>query len=424
MAKLLRKTWPRVRSVTIGSSKFFRVDARRRGTLGKQETFKSKEKALDRASEIDKEFENNGSEGLALSGELRSAAITAEKLLKPFGKSVVEAAQFYVAHLESRITCDNSETVERVATEWHKAKEAGKSRKLRADTLRGIAEARDLLIKNFGQRRILAVSTGDLRKYLDGLHVSHRRRFNLASLFSQFFNWSIAGGYTTANPAATIDIEVPTSDIEILSPSAALALMKKCRESYKDLAIYHAVSLFAGLRPNECRQLTWENIHLGETTITVLGKTSKTKETRNVHIEPTLLAWLEEYRPEKLAGSILPHRNFTKRTQALRAELGYSGSKEGEEGAGWPQDVLRHSYGSYWLAKYGNRAQLAENMGNSAEVIKKHYKKVVSKSAVSQYWMIVPGYEGEGITKSAHLSAKDVRKARMERVAKSLANRK
>ena len=61
----------------------------------------------------------------------------------------------------------------------------------------------------------------------------------------------------------------------------------------------------------------------------------------------------------------------------------------------WPQDVLRHSYGSYWLGKYKQRAVLAEHMGNSLQIIKKHYRQVVSKSAVAEYWRITPTYDGK-----------------------------
>ena len=41
MKKLSRETWPKVRVVTINEQAFYRVDARRTDTDGKQETFKS-----------------------------------------------------------------------------------------------------------------------------------------------------------------------------------------------------------------------------------------------------------------------------------------------------------------------------------------------------------------------------------------------
>ncbi len=55
-------------------------------------------------------------------------------------------------------------------------------------------------------------------------------------------------------------------------------------------------------------------------------------------------------------------------------------------------------------------------MGNSVQIIKKHYKQIVSNSAVAEYWRIVPGYDGEGVVKE-RLSMEDARKARGRRVA-------
>ena len=59
---------------------------------------------------------------------------------------------------------------------------------------------------------------------------------------------------------------------------------------------------------------------------------------------------------------------------------------------------MRHSYGSYWLAKYKQRAVLAEHMGNSLQIIKKHYRQVVSKSATTEFWRITPTYDGKSET--------------------------
>ena len=56
----------------------------------------------------------------------------------------------------------------------------------------------------------------------------------------------------------------------------------------------------------------------------------------------------------------------------------------------WPIDVLRHCYGSYWLAVHHDRARLAELMGNSLSVIKTHYRRAISEVTAREYW-ILPG---------------------------------
>ena len=53
---LIRKTWPKIRVVEIKGQVFYRVDARRTGTSGRQESFKSKKEAEERAAEIATQF--------------------------------------------------------------------------------------------------------------------------------------------------------------------------------------------------------------------------------------------------------------------------------------------------------------------------------------------------------------------------------
>ena len=420
MKKQIRKTWPKIRLVIIKGQKFYRVDARRVGTNGKQETFKLKEDAEKRAGEIEEQFSTNGSEGLAFPVEIRGMAITATNLLQPYGKTIIQAAEFYKAHLDELKKRQDSALVSALAKAWYAEKKSGKHKKLRADTLRGIFEASEILKETFGKRRILDVAPADVRKYLDGLNVGLRRKYNLRSLLSQFFNWCIGHECIKENPAASIRIHVSTTDVAIFTPAETLRVLKKCEAEFKDLLLYTAISLFAGLRPSECRLLAWEQIHLEEKTITVLGETSKTKETRNVPVESTLMAWLEEYKPAKLSGSIIPHQNFVKRAKSLHSALGYKGTGENPDAPDWPQDVMRHCYGSYWLAKYKQRAVLAEHMGNTVEMIKKHYKKVVSKADCAEYWRIVPGYDGKGTETTTPPSAEELRSARAKKMAEAL----
>ena len=55
-----------------------------------------------------------------------------------------------------------------------------------------------------------------------------------------------------------------------------------------------------------------------------------------------------------------------------------------------PDNALRHSYGSYWLAKHKNANELALLMGNSAEMIFRHYRQVVSPNEAERFWSIAP----------------------------------
>lgn len=423
MKKLLRKTWPKVRLVTINEQTFYRVDARKKGTDGRQETFKSQKEAEKRAGEIAAEFGNVGKEGLAFPAELRGMALSADRMLRPYGKTLLQAAEFYKSHLDADQQRKDSALVPVLAQEWYESKKGGKTKRLRPATLKGIMECAEILKAQFSNKRVLEVATADIHKYLDGLQVQLRRKFNVHARLSQFFNWCIAHGHLTTNPCSKIDIHVEGKDVTIFTPVEALRMLKLCQETpqYKDLVLYHAISLFAGLRPTECQLLRWEQVHLEEKTITVLAATSKIKETRNVPIEANLLAWIEAFVPKtKPQGLVTPQAGLIKRLKLFHAALGYRVEDQNPEATTWPQDVMRHSYGSYWLGRFKQRAVLAEHMGNSLQIIKKHYRTVVGKSATAEYWRITPTHNGGGEV-HYEISGEEVSKQRMNRVAASLA---
>ena len=54
----------------------------------------------------------------------------------------------------------------------------------------------------------------------------------------------------------------------------------------------------------------------------------------------------------------------------------------------WPHDVARHSYASYRLAVLGDVHKLANEMGNSVNVIHKHYKAPFTEEEGTAYFSI------------------------------------
>lgn len=395
MSEVIRKTWPKIRVAVIKGDTFYQVDGRKKGTKGKRKHFSTKAEAEDRAREIEADFRLEGVEGLALSAELRVEALKAETKLKPHGKTVMDAVNFYIAHLEAEKKKQLSLTVELLAKEWHKVKKAQEAKGiLRERTVTDIGVTARTLEKQWGSLRIAEMTMADFEKYLDGLEVKQQTYANLRSQFSQFFNWCISKGYTHENPLKKIEVTLPPKDVQILTVKEAQKLMDKVEAEFPALTIYHAVGLFAGLRPTEAKLLKWEDIHLDERQITVLHQTSKVKETRNVQIEDTLLYWLNTFTGTK-AGYIVKQKGFRTATEKLRIALGHKLGGENKDAPTWVEDILRHSYASYWLPKYKHRGQLAEQMGNSIKTIKDYYKKVVKTSAVDAFWNILPLAERE-----------------------------
>jgi integrase len=93
------------------------------------------------------------------------------------------------------------------------------------------------------------------------------------------------------NPADSVKVVVKGHRIEILQVDQAAALLRAAEISSRAQSVvpYLLCALFAGLRPGEAEQLTWKNIHFETSEIEVLAATSKTREDRFVHMEPTLI---------------------------------------------------------------------------------------------------------------------------------------
>ena len=390
MSKLIRKSYPRIRQVEIKGETLFQIDARKKGTLGNREYRKSRQEAQDRAREIASDLMLEGSEGMRMKPELRVAALRAEAQLAKHGRLLDEAVSYYLKYLESESQKQRSRTVTMLANDWLAfKKEKLKRGVLRQRTLEGISEVSKLLKAEWGNLRVVELSDKTLKDYLDSLKVSQRRIFNLRSLLSQFFNWCVKQGSASTNPLKNVEIEVPTKDVVIMTVQQAETMMKTCEESFPQLTLYFAVGLFAGLRPEEAKLLTWDNIDLEEREITVLRITSKVKETRTVKVEDTLFEWLKCFKGDG-KGHIVAQRGFRTATEDVRIALGFKLRKQNQHRPKWVHDIARHSYASYWLPIHRDRARLAEQMGTSLKMIKDFYKATVKTSNAEAFWEIVP----------------------------------
>lgn len=144
-----------------------------------------------------------------------------------------------------------------------------------------------------------------------------------------------------------------------------------------------AIGLFAGLRRSELFALDWSEIDHEHRTIEVKGIKAKTRQRRLVSMADNPLAWLNPHR--KTSGAISPERNidvFSERLHELAVKAGITP---------WPHNAMRHSFGSYFLAKTKDENLTASEVGNSPEVVIKHYRALVRDADVTRYWGIVPG---------------------------------
>ncbi len=91
-------------------------------------------------------------------------------------------------------------------------------------------------------------------------------------------------------------------------------------------------------------------------TSSFVPKLLKNHRRRIIDIEPNLWAWLRKC---KRNGDVTPKKNLRTRLRKIRRAAAEAIAKrEGISEAvhlfGWRQDIMRHSYASYWLALHGD----------------------------------------------------------------------
>jgi hypothetical protein len=99
-------------------------------------------------------------------------------------------------------------------------------------------------------------------------------------------------------------------------------------------------------------------------------------------MELALIAWLQPSKASLENGSeIVDKANFRKNKALLlkAAEI-----KE------WPYNGLRHSFGSYHLAMFRSAKDTSHQMGNSEDMVHKHYKALVTKAEAEKFWNLRP----------------------------------
>ena len=134
---------------------------------GKRERkfFETKREAETYAELKEIELLNQGVEGATFSTELRVLAQRADAILKPFGKTVLDAAEFYSAHLR---TLHGSRKVSEVVGELLASRKADG---LSADYLADLKIKFERFNRDFGERMIADVKAKEITDWLRGLGV-------------------------------------------------------------------------------------------------------------------------------------------------------------------------------------------------------------------------------------------------------------
>jgi integrase len=388
--KVIRTEWPRVYWTPKDGKLVLCVDSRKTGfAAGGRRFWHTPAEGLAYAEQVERTLANEGAAGFAdLSiTERRDALLALEHL--GGACTLLDAAIAFMRERERVQRLAHIPTVNEAINLYLGVKRAEEARgEISRQTLYDIESKMRIVREAFGERKVIEIDEAAVRAFIRQLPYAARTRVNIRTKLSQFLNYCRREGkWITANPTENIKVRIKNAEVKILTVPEVrqlLAAAQSC-ELAASVVPYLAVQLFAGLRPFEAAQLRWERVRFDTKQIEVRGETSKTRETRFVEMEPLLTEWLLPFR---LSDGPITGPRFARTLQAVKAAAGFTSGDD--QTRPWPTDVLRHCFGSYWLAVHNDRAHLAELMGNSLAVIKTHYRRAIPREVAQEFWQLAP----------------------------------
>jgi integrase len=290
---------------------------------------------------------------------------------------LIRAWSFHKKHTS---TADASRLLEDVEKEYITAKEASGRR---ARTIRDAKGKLAPFVAKLGKVSISEITTADVEGWLNdtGYSPSTRNAYRVAIV--GLFNHAAKRRYIEHNPATAIEaVSVDQGMPTIHTPAQVKAMLHAAtalptHKARAKVVPYLAIGYFAGLRPeNELVNLDWKDINFDDRTIRVSPATAKKRRQRYVTMSDNLVKWLARY--VKASGKIgISRRYFREVRDTAKVD--------------WSKDVMRHSFGSYLLGQNQDAPATAMQMGHSrVDVLFNHYRNLVKKAAVVEYWGIVP----------------------------------
>jgi integrase len=326
--------------------------------------------------------ERGGREAMGLPLNELAAIVQARSALAKHGKSINDAASFYLDHLERIKRCNI--TVSQLATEVLAAKQKDGFGALYLADLR---KRLNRFARDFGARPIAAITVEELDDWLRDLECAPKTRANFRANIGVLFSYAERRRMIDANPVKrTSAPKLIDKAPEIFSVDELSALLNAASAVSPDVVPMLSIGAFAGLRDAEIKRLHWSEIDLKRGFIEVKANKAKSARRRLIRIQANLAAWLAPY--GSISGAVVPLNARTKIDRVWHT----AGLQH------WPLNGLRHSFASYRLAATNDAALIAAELGHtSTKMLYSTYREVVRPEEAERYWKIVPDLEAPNV---------------------------
>jgi integrase len=320
-------------------------------------------------------LERHGREAIGLPQRELSDFIAAKRKLAEYKKTIGEAVEYFVDHLERVRRC--KVTVAELANEVVETKRKdGRSAKYIADLDQKLRR----FCREFGDRPIAAVGVSEIDKWLRDLDCLPKSRVQYRANIGVLFSHAERLEMIDRNPVPrTAKPKLVDAPAEIFTVDELRALLEAAQRAEPSVLPVLAIGAFAGLRDAEIKRLDWTEVDLARGHIEVKAAKAKSARRRIIPILPNLAAWLGPY--SGLAGQVVP-RGARRKLDCVRKTAAL---------ARWPNNGLRHSFASYRLAAIHDAPRVASELGHtSPQMLYSTYREVVRPEEAERYWKIMP----------------------------------
>jgi len=260
------------------------------------------------------------------------------------------------------------------------------------DRKKQLAAALDAFALDFNQD-VQSIAPKMIADYLIALPFKERTKANHRDVIGYFNRWLILRGYLAKGTDWFEGVQKYTKrkqgEITNYTGEEMRRLIAAADDRILPLIV---IGGFAGLRHAEIVRLDWQDIDLEENFIEVKAINAKTEMRRIVPLKANLKAFLLPL--AKKSGKVVSLVNTTKQLLKTAADTEIEADTEKEIAAldplKWKHNALRHSYISARIAECGDVPRVADEAGNSPQVIRTNYLKRIRPAAATEWFSIQP----------------------------------
>lgn len=359
--------------------------------------YATRELAKAARDEFLEKVETFGTQARAISPTLAEQATAADALLKPYGLTVLEAAQQVLSQEKAKAA---SVTIGAALDEFEKAKEIRSDKHVQA-----ITHMAKHLREAFTGRIMSTITGKEIEDHIEA-HTSGPAAFNAkVRLHGNFWRWcsNPRRGWCVSDVLARIDRkDEKPGETETLTAAQAKALMEAAETYLPDCVVPFAIGLFTGMRPAEIKRLAPSDITADGIAVTAVND-RKNKSRRYIQMPATFAAWLREY---PVGESVCPP-NFFRKEKAVRRLAGFGvwsdyvaamnfdppiPAEPDDDDPKWPHNALRHTAASVAVALDKPLSILLFEHGHTGgeETLRKHYVGKMTKKDALAIEALVP----------------------------------